>query len=138
MELCQIGRNRTFLSHSSCIWDVSILPRPQRVPAPHLISDKDCVPGGAFATGSADGTIRLWYLGSEQEGFNPGMNSTPSPTPQSTNVYSKDILGVLYIGQLSSFAGPWGLFCNVDFCLQHFQDYLQLSASLSTSSCPHY
>lgn len=102
MELSQIGSNRTFLSHSSCIWDVSILPRPQQVPAPHLISDKDFLPGCAFATGSADGTIRLWYLGSEQEGFDSGMNATPLPSPPSTNVYNKDILGVLYIGQLQA------------------------------------
>lgn len=98
-ELNQIGRYRTFLFHSACIWDVTILPTPQQTPALQLTTEKDCIPGGAFATCSADGTIRLWYLGLGHEGNGLGNSVSPTPSTRPANVYSKDILGVLYIGE---------------------------------------
>lgn len=82
------------LSHNSCIWDVSLLPTPKQ--ALQLINDKDCSLGGAFATCSADGSIRLWNLGSGQEKTSVGLN-TASPRPP--NIYNKDVLGVIYIGK---------------------------------------
>jgi WD40 repeat protein len=92
--LSQIGRHRTFLSHSSCIWDVVSLPDP------FLSTNVDNMLGGeAFATCSADGTIRLWHLDLGQEDTSkapPTYSSIDNAHQQ--NVYSKDILGVLYIG----------------------------------------
>lgn len=75
---------------------MSLLPTPKQAPTLKLIDEKDCSPGGAFATCSADGSIRLWNLGSGQEKSSVGLN-VASPRPP--NIYSKDILGVLYIGE---------------------------------------
>lgn len=55
--------------------------------------------GEAFATCSADGTIRLWDLDLGQDDTSkdlPVHSSAESARPQ--NIYNKDILGVLYIG----------------------------------------
>ena len=95
----QIGRYRTLLSHNSCIWDVSLLPTPHQAPTLQLINEKDCAPAGAFATCSADGSIRLWNLGSGQEKLSVGLNATALPTARPANIYSKDVLGVIYIGE---------------------------------------
>lgn len=92
--LSQIGRYRTFLSHSSCIWDVVSLPDSF-----HSTNVLSIFGGEGFATCSADGTIRLWHLDLGQDD-----TSKASPVYSSIdnahahNVYSKDILGVLYIG----------------------------------------
>ncbi|KAG0620057.1 hypothetical protein M758_4G185700 [Ceratodon purpureus] len=93
----KIGRYRTLLSHNSCIWDVSLLPTPQQAPALQLVNEKDCSPAGAFVTCSADGSIRLWNLGSGQEKSSVGLNAASPPTARPANIYSKDVLGVLYM-----------------------------------------
>lgn len=97
--LMQIGRFRTLLSHNSCIWDVSLLPTPQQAPTLQLVNEKDCSPAGAFVTCSADGSIRLWNLGSDQEKASVGLNAAPPLTARPANIYSKDVLGVIYIGE---------------------------------------
>lgn len=64
-----------------------------------VTSETTTLPGGAFATCSADGTIRLWHLDLGQEGpVRESSISTLSSSDRPPNVYSKDILGVLYIG----------------------------------------
>lgn len=78
---------------------MSLLPTPQQTPALQLINEKDCSPAGAFATCSADGSIRLWNLGSGQEKSSVGLNAAPPLTARPANIYSKDVLGVLYIGE---------------------------------------
>jgi len=95
-SLIQIGRYRTLLSHSSCIWDVSLLLMPKQKPTLQLINERDCLRDGAFATCSADGSIRLWNLSSSQDKSIVGLNGT---SPRPPNIYSKDVLGVLYIGE---------------------------------------
>ena len=92
--MSQVGRFRTFLSHSSCIWDVVSLPDPL-----HSANAKSVIRGEAFATCSADGTIRLWHLDLGQDD-NPKalLVHSSSDNARLQNVYSKDILGVLYIG----------------------------------------
>jgi WD40 repeat protein len=92
--LSQIGRYRTFLSHSSCIWDVVSLPDPL-----HSINLESVLRGEAFATCSADGSIRLWHLDLGQDDTSKALPvHSSSDNASLQNVYSKDILGVLYIG----------------------------------------
>lgn len=57
------------------------------------------LPREAFATCSADGTIRLWHLDLGQEETSQELTVPSSATNEwGRNVYSKEILGVLYIG----------------------------------------
>lgn len=89
----KIGRYRTFLPHSSCIWDVVSLP--DRF---HSTCVNSVPRGESFATCSADGSIRLWHLDlghDDTSEASPIHSSSDNARPQ--NVYNKDILGVLYI-----------------------------------------
>jgi len=55
--------------------------------------------GEAFATSSADGSIRLWHLDLGQDDTSKAsLVYSSMENVHAHNVYSKDILGVLYIG----------------------------------------
>lgn len=65
-------------------------------------------------TCSADGSIRLWNLGSGQEKSSVGLNAASPPTARPANIYSKDVLGVLYMGEPS--LNPDLVFVSVEKC----------------------
>ncbi|KAL2652337.1 hypothetical protein R1flu_020465 [Riccia fluitans] len=91
-SFAKIGKYCAFLSHSACIWDVKTLPTCQWESIDSDTSEKDAQ-GAAIATCSADGSIRLWNmsLGGEAE-------ASPSvPDVRPANIYSKELLGVLYL-----------------------------------------
>ncbi|KAG0610533.1 hypothetical protein M758_7G073100 [Ceratodon purpureus] len=97
----KIGRYRTFLSHSSCIWDVVSLPDPLQ-----STNVNSVMRGEAFATCSADGSIRLWHLDLGQDDTSKALPvHSSSDHARLQNVYSKDILGVLYIDTLGESKG---------------------------------
>lgn len=97
----KVGRYRTFLSHSSCIWDVVSLPDSF-----HSTNVHSMFGGEAFATSSADGSIRLWHLDLGQDDTTKASTVYSSvENAHAHNVYSKDILGVLYIDSLGEQKG---------------------------------
>jgi WD40 repeat protein len=73
---------RSFLAHSTCIWDVDILPLHQGAP----------VPAGTFVTCSADNTIRFWNLDQNVESQ---LNLRASIAQQ--NVFCRELLHLIYI-----------------------------------------
>ncbi|PRP86748.1 hypothetical protein PROFUN_02897 [Planoprotostelium fungivorum] len=50
-EIKKIGKYRSFLAHSGCIWDIDVFPEGDKLSP---------FPSGSFVTSSADGTIRVW------------------------------------------------------------------------------
>ncbi|KAL3677463.1 hypothetical protein R1sor_027411 [Riccia sorocarpa] len=91
-NLSKIGKYCAFLSHSSCIWDVKTLPACQWESTDSETSEKE-VSGAAIATCSSDGSVRLWNmsLGGETEPILASSRERPA------NIYSKELLGVLYL-----------------------------------------
>ncbi|KAG6549127.1 hypothetical protein Mapa_009353 [Marchantia paleacea] len=89
----KIGKHRAFLSHSGCVWDVKNLPTWQWESADSETTERDGS-AGAIATCSADGSIRIWNmsLGEESEHL-----ASPVPDVRPGNIYSKELLGVLYL-----------------------------------------
>ncbi|ELU17931.1 hypothetical protein CAPTEDRAFT_22608, partial [Capitella teleta] len=65
----KVGKTRSFLFHSSCIWAV-----------------ERALPEGSFITASGDNTIRIWNL-------DPQMDSG---TPFRRNLYSNELLKIIY------------------------------------------
>ncbi|KAI9276937.1 hypothetical protein BDA99DRAFT_554881 [Phascolomyces articulosus] len=53
-DLKKIGKYRSFVYHSDCVWGVE--------PCPNLIEPVNNIPSNSFATHSADGTVRFWNL----------------------------------------------------------------------------
>lgn len=82
------------MSHSGCIWDLKNLPTWQSESADLETTERDGA-AGAIATCSADGSIRIWNmsLGEEAEHL-----ASPGPEARPGNIYSKELLGVLYLG----------------------------------------
>jgi WD40 repeat protein len=58
----QVGKYRSFLTHSSCIWDLAIIPSSSSSSstANTAIGGGTPIPPNSFATCSADGSIRIW------------------------------------------------------------------------------
>jgi WD40 repeat protein len=85
-NLKQIGKYRSHLAHSSCIWGLDMLIDESSVRQSLEPQDQGTTTGlpqtafppGTFATCSADGSIRLWNIDHGGE-----------------NIYSKDLLGSL-------------------------------------------
>ncbi|XP_029026179.1 WD repeat-containing protein 62-like isoform X2 [Betta splendens] len=65
------------LYHSSCVWSVEVYPELADV-------SLACLPLSSFLTCSSDNTIRLWHT-----------DSSPGPR----NLYSNDLLRILYVGE---------------------------------------
>lgn len=78
----QVGKSHSFLFHSACIWGVEMYPE-------NTNTQSAPIPDGSFITCSSDDTIRVWNL-------NPTGNETNSDLYK-RNIYSKDLLKVLYI-----------------------------------------
>ncbi|XP_077280149.1 WD repeat domain 62 isoform X6 [Temnothorax americanus] len=79
-DIKRVGKSHSFLYHSACIWGVEMYP-----------TDSDSVgamPLGSFITCSSDDTIRMWNL---------ERDSTPNDTLYKRNIYSNELLKVLYV-----------------------------------------
>uniref|UniRef100_UPI00358FC1D3 mitogen-activated protein kinase-binding protein 1-like isoform X3 n=1 Tax=Myxine glutinosa TaxID=7769 RepID=UPI00358FC1D3 len=80
-DVRKVGKVYSALYHSSCVWGVETYPA---VEGP----GKGCLPAGTFVTCSSDNTVRLW---------NPRLESNPSNTNIHRNIYSADLLKVIYM-----------------------------------------
>lgn len=132
MRHVQIGRYRTFLPHSSCIWDVVSLP--DRF---HSTCVNSVPRGESFATCSADGSIRLWHLDlghDDTSEASPIHSSSDNARPQ--NVYNKDILGVLYIGFAPALSAR--IICDMaTYLCSRKQLWLVMSVFMYDCSCSY-
>ncbi|KAM6987425.1 LOW QUALITY PROTEIN: WD repeat-containing protein 62 [Tautogolabrus adspersus] len=77
MDVRSTGKLYSALYHSSCVWSVQVYPEVSE-------SSQACLPPSSFLTCSSDNTVRLWH--------------TDPPTGH-TNMYSNDLLRILYVGE---------------------------------------
>ncbi|TPX35368.1 hypothetical protein SmJEL517_g02222 [Synchytrium microbalum] len=103
-----VGKYRSFLNHSDCIWGVEMVPSqftlpPEPSPLPSALeSPGDSrppptptgrhLPPGTFVTCSADGTIRFWNL---EIAAHDGHTSSSGFLGR--NLYSRELIKVLYL-----------------------------------------
>ncbi|KMQ93819.1 mitogen-activated protein kinase-binding protein 1 [Lasius niger] len=79
-DIRRVGKSHSFLYHSACIWGVEMYPiGPESVGA---------IPLGSFITCSSDDTIRIWNL---------EKDISPNNTLYKRNIYSNELLKVLYV-----------------------------------------
>ncbi|XP_036150133.1 LOW QUALITY PROTEIN: mitogen-activated protein kinase-binding protein 1, partial [Monomorium pharaonis] len=79
-DIKRVGKSHSFLYHSACIWGVEMYP-----------TDSDslgAMPSGSFITCSSDDTIRVWNL---------EKDCSPNETIYKRNIYSNELLKVLYV-----------------------------------------
>ncbi|PHZ16393.1 WD40 repeat-like protein [Rhizopus microsporus ATCC 52813] len=101
-DLQKIGKYRSFIFHSDCVWGVE--------PCPTIESEGSIIPANSFATFSGDGTIRIWNLDhpvhpSSSSPLTPPQLSPPLMTPSSStmvsaqrrNIYSRELVKMLYV-----------------------------------------
>ncbi|KAK9297556.1 hypothetical protein QLX08_008781 [Tetragonisca angustula] len=81
-DIRRVGKSHSFLYHSACIWGVDMYPTGS--------DSMGSMPAGSFITCSSDDTIRVWNL---------EKDITPNDTPYKRNIYSNELLKVLYIDQ---------------------------------------
>ncbi|XP_066601147.1 mitogen-activated protein kinase-binding protein 1 isoform X2 [Prorops nasuta] len=79
-DIKRVGKSHSFLYHSACIWGVEMYPTGQ--------DSVGSMPPGSFITCSSDDTIRVWNL---------EKDLTPNDTLYKRNIYSNELLKVLYI-----------------------------------------
>ncbi|XP_076039679.1 WD repeat domain 62 [Oratosquilla oratoria] len=79
-DIKRVGKSHSFLYHSACIWGLELYPSSGE-------GSKGLLPGGSFITCSSDDTIRIWNIDSNM----------PTNTIYKRNIYSNDLLKVLYI-----------------------------------------
>lgn len=81
-DIRRVGKSHSFLYHSACIWGVEMYPNG---------NDTDnSMPPGSFITCSSDDTIRVWNLDKDLQ---------PDNTIYKRNIYSNELLKVIYIDQ---------------------------------------
>ncbi|XP_040902741.1 WD repeat-containing protein 62 isoform X2 [Toxotes jaculatrix] len=76
-DVRNVGKLYSALYHSSCVWSIEVYPELAEV-------SQACLPPSSFLTCSSDNTIRLWH--------------TDPPTAH-RNLYSNDLLRILYVGE---------------------------------------
>ncbi|XP_069581476.1 WD repeat-containing protein 62 isoform X1 [Brachyistius frenatus] len=74
-DVRNVGKLHSALYHSSCVWSVQVYPEVRD-------SSQACLPPSSFLTCSSDNTIRLWNT---------------DPPAGHTNLYSNDLLRILYV-----------------------------------------
>ncbi|XP_017798430.1 PREDICTED: LOW QUALITY PROTEIN: uncharacterized protein LOC108579411 [Habropoda laboriosa] len=79
-DIRRVGKSHSFLYHSACIWGVEMYPTGSDSMA--------AMPVGSFITCSSDDTIRVWNL---------EKDISPNDTLYKRNIYSNELLKVLYI-----------------------------------------
>ncbi|KAF1799444.1 hypothetical protein FB192DRAFT_1423230 [Mucor lusitanicus] len=102
-DLTKIGKYRSFIFHSDCVWGVE--------PCPTVEREDNAIPLNSFATFSGDGTIRIWNLDSPihassssplspQQQLNRAVMSPSSSTAVGAhrrNIYSRELVKMLYV-----------------------------------------
>ncbi|XP_076618757.1 WD repeat domain 62 isoform X3 [Colletes latitarsis] len=79
-DIRRVGKSHSFLYHSACIWGVEMYPTGT--------DSIGSMPGGSFVTCSSDDTIRVWNL---------EKDVSPTDTIYKRNIYSNELLKVLYV-----------------------------------------
>ncbi|XP_053971941.1 mitogen-activated protein kinase-binding protein 1 isoform X3 [Hylaeus volcanicus] len=79
-DIRRVGKSHSFLYHSACIWGVEMYPTGT--------DSVGSMPPGSFVTCSSDDTIRVWNL---------EKDVSPTDTLYKRNIYSNELLKVLYI-----------------------------------------
>ncbi|KAI9245948.1 hypothetical protein EDC94DRAFT_627884 [Helicostylum pulchrum] len=104
-DLSKIGKYRSFIFHSDCVWGVE--------PCPNIERDDNAIPLNSFATFSADGTVRIWNLDTPVHTTSSTSSSPLSPpvqqngilSPSSStvvglhrrNIYSRELVKMIYV-----------------------------------------
>ncbi|XP_063985422.1 mitogen-activated protein kinase-binding protein 1 isoform X3 [Diachasmimorpha longicaudata] len=79
-DIRRVGKSQSFLYHSACIWGVEMYPSGNE--------SVNSMPPGSFVTCSSDDTIRIWNL---------EKDLPPDDTLYNRNIYSNELLKVLYV-----------------------------------------
>ncbi|KAI7900323.1 quinon protein alcohol dehydrogenase-like superfamily [Cokeromyces recurvatus] len=105
-DLEKIGKYRSFIFHSDCVWGVEAYPRTE---------SSEEILQNSFATFSADGTIRFWNLDNfvhttsstsstlpSAENLTQPISSNSSTSTNTTNsqrrnIYSRELIKMLYV-----------------------------------------
>lgn len=87
-DIRRVGKSHSFLYHSACIWGVETVPSQNYLKT--NVSNK--LPLDCFLTCSSDDTIRVW-----------GLDDCENNEIYRRNIYSKDLLKVLYIDEELSY-----------------------------------
>lgn len=86
----KVGKYRSFLGHSGCVWDVDVcpdtLPGSATGSTAMDLEQRPPFPPGTFVTCSSDSTIRFWNL-----------NGAGSDTKR--NMFSKELLRTIFVGE---------------------------------------
>ncbi len=104
-----VGKYRSSLSHSACIWDIQCIPSrscssssdDREVPMAPL-----SIPAGTFVTCSADNTIRVWNINSldgssaTRDGVEGEEAAASTVSKTWVNLYSQHLLRILYVNSL--------------------------------------
>uniref|UniRef100_A0AAG5DBV1 MABP1/WDR62 second WD40 domain-containing protein n=1 Tax=Anopheles atroparvus TaxID=41427 RepID=A0AAG5DBV1_ANOAO len=84
-DIRRVGKSHSFLYHSACIWGVETVPFSYQLQQLKHGS-VDTLPSDCFMTCSSDDTIRVW-----------DVDSCETNDVYRKNIYSKELLKVLYI-----------------------------------------
>uniref|UniRef100_A0A182VUI6 WD_REPEATS_REGION domain-containing protein n=1 Tax=Anopheles minimus TaxID=112268 RepID=A0A182VUI6_9DIPT len=84
-DIRRVGKSQSFLYHSACIWGVESVPFSYQQ-LKHNANGGDTLPSDCFMTCSSDDTIRVW-----------DVDSCETNEVYRKNIYSKELLKVLYI-----------------------------------------
>ncbi|XP_053672598.1 uncharacterized protein LOC128722930 [Anopheles nili] len=84
-DIRRVGKSQSFLYHSACIWGVETVPFSYQQ-LQHSANGGDTLPSDCFMTCSSDDTIRVW-----------DVDSCEANEVYRKNIYSKELLKVLYI-----------------------------------------
>uniref|UniRef100_A0A182MZ08 WD_REPEATS_REGION domain-containing protein n=1 Tax=Anopheles dirus TaxID=7168 RepID=A0A182MZ08_9DIPT len=87
-DIRRVGKSQSFLYHSACIWGVETVPfsYQQLKQSANGGGSGDTLPSDCFMTCSSDDTIRVW-----------DVDSCEANEVYRKNIYSKELLKVLYI-----------------------------------------
>lgn len=85
-DIKRVGKSHSFLYHSTCIWGVETVPFNLEREMSHTLPEE------SFVTCSSDDTIRIW-----------GLDGCTNNEIYRKNIYSKDLLKVVYIDEELNF-----------------------------------